>query len=164
MTAPKQPTRRDLFRAFRRGNSSDDSGKQTTPSKPESSTERFTPTRPMPTDPTPHPGIAGDTASADGSPPMPDLCESLIDDATVAQLMHDIQACAEVLEVIPKYGAQRYVGETKVSLEEAARLIKQRAVRAVQVRYRYDDAEWWDTLAVTPDGVRVVRIRHTFDR
>ena len=49
-----------------------------------------------------------------------------------------------------------------LTLADARRLLEERAVRGLQIRYRYDGADWWDTLMVLPEGWRLVRIRHEF--
>ncbi len=97
-------------------------------------------------------------------PKLPDLNQALLDWPGVEALLRDIEACTEVTEIIPKSVAQGYVPENGVlTLAEARQLLAQRAVRALQIRYRHNGAEWWDTLMVLPDGWRLVRIRHEFE-
>lgn len=111
-----------------------------------------------PADPTPPPGVEPTSEMK-----LPELNQAILDPQTLANLFRDIQSLTKVLEVIPKYAANAYVGQTSISLEEGHRLLRNRKVRAIQIRYIYEDAQWWDTLVDTPAGVRVVRIRHTFD-
>jgi hypothetical protein len=47
-------------------------------------------------------------------------------------------------------------------LADARELIATRAVRGLQLRYRYQDADWWDTLMLVGDHFRLIRIRHEF--
>lgn len=94
---------------------------------------------------------------------MPDLNQATLDWPGVEALLRDIAACAEVTEIIPKALAQGYVTEGVVlTLADARRMLEERAVRGLQIRYRYDGADWWDTLMVLPEGWRLVRIRHDF--
>jgi hypothetical protein len=94
--------------------------------------------------------------------PLPDLCRTTLDEATLDQLFRDLEHCAEIIEIIPKYSDRRMVSEPAISLTEARDLLASGQARGVQIRYRYEDAEWWDTLKVSPAGVRLVRIRHEF--
>lgn len=96
-------------------------------------------------------------------PPLPDLNQALLDEAGLAELLSDIEACTEATEIIPKQAAEGYVAENAtLTLADARRMLAARAVRAVQIRYRYDGVDWWDTLMVLPEGYRLVRIRHDF--
>ena len=120
------------------------------------------PPRPAPrqsADPTPPPGTEEDGNQMK----LPDLHQSFLDPQTLANLFRDIRVCTTVVEVIPKYAAKRMVSETSISLDEGQRLLNSGEARAVQIRYVYEGAQWWDTLINTPSGVQVVRIRHDFD-
>jgi hypothetical protein len=94
---------------------------------------------------------------------LPDLNMTLLDSAQVEQLFRDIEQCAQITEIIPKFAARGHVPETAtVTLAEARELIATRAVRGLQLRYRYEGADWWDTLMLVGDQFRLVRIRHDF--
>jgi hypothetical protein len=54
------------------------------------------------------------------------------------------------------------VTEQSLSLEQARQLLLEGRARGIQIRYHYDGADWWDTLMRTPQGIRLVRIRHEF--
>lgn len=96
-------------------------------------------------------------------PPLPELHSSTLDDAQVAQLLADIEACTELTEILPKFAAQQYVPEAAaVTLAQAREWLATRAVRGLQLRYRYDGADWWDTLMQDGNRYRIVRIRHDF--
>jgi hypothetical protein len=96
--------------------------------------------------------------------PLPELQQSILDPETFQQLFRDIAECAEVSEVIPKYGAAAYVPETgALTLAEGCAMLARNELRGLQVRYRYDNADWWDTLMKTPTGIRLTRIRHCFE-
>ncbi len=156
MNAPQSLSRRQILR----GRILDALGRRTAPTTP---TPAASPARPAPAapravpiaDPTPPPGAA----EADQRR-MPELRQSVLDPATLAALFNDLEHCAKVLEVVPKQSRHRFVEAAAVSLDEGRRMLLAGEARAVQIRYLYDNAEWWDTLIAEPAGVRIVRIRH----
>ncbi len=94
---------------------------------------------------------------------LPDLNVTLLDADQVEQLFRDIELCAQIIEIIPKFAARGHVSDTTtVTLAQARELLATRAVRGLQIRYRYEDAEWWNTLMLAGDQFRLVRIRHEF--
>ncbi|QIF04394.1 hypothetical protein [Roseimicrobium sp. ORNL1] len=99
------------------------------------------------------------------TPPLPELHGGMLTEATLAQLFDDYHNCTVVTEIIPKYGPQNHVPEkSTLTLAQAQDLLQTRGVRAMQVRYRFDSGEWWDTIMVLPEGFRLVRIRHDFEQ
>jgi hypothetical protein len=104
------------------------------------------------TEESPHPSAAGEG--------MPELTEGLLDEATLDRLFADLAACTRIFSILVKPLAREHVGsDGATTLDQARALLRARTVRGVQVRYRYQDAEWWDTLMVLPQGVRLVRVR-----
>jgi hypothetical protein len=98
-----------------------------------------------------------------GTPKLPELHNAILDAAQLEQLLVDIETCAELTEILPKYAEQQRVGDAShVTLAQARELLGTRAVRALQLRYRYENADWWDTVMIAGDRFRVVRIRHDF--
>ncbi|MBP6600523.1 MAG: hypothetical protein KA250_01885 [Verrucomicrobiales bacterium] len=99
------------------------------------------------------------------TPPLPDLQQVQFDAAELERLLRDIRACAQVTEVIPKYSATSPVPESgALSLDDGRRLLLEGGARAVQFRYRFQDADWWDTVMALPESqFRLVRIQHHFD-
>jgi len=98
------------------------------------------------------------------TPPLPDLLQSDIDEATLHQLITDIGTHTEILEIIPKH-APGYVAENPapVQLDEAWQMLVSRTVRGLQLRYRHQGKTWWDTVMPLPGGLfRIVRIEHDF--
>lgn len=94
---------------------------------------------------------------------LPELNMTLLDPEQVEQLLRDIEACTQITEIIPKYAARDHVPDTAaVTLAQARELLTSRAVRGLQLRYRYQDADWWDTLMLAGEQFRLVRIRHDF--
>ena len=106
---------------------------------------------------------AGKPSDQNPSPPLPDLNTTLLDATQLEQLLRDIELCAQINEIIPKFAARGHVPDTaSISLTQARELLASRAIRGLQLRYRYEGADWWDTVMVVGDRFRVVRIRHDF--
>lgn len=102
-------------------------------------------------------------ADVNAPPKLPDLNQATLDWPGVEALLRDIATCTQVTEIIPKAVAQGYVTDgVALTLADARCLLEERAVRGLQIRYRYEGADWWDTLMVLPEGWRLVRIRHDF--
>lgn len=97
-----------------------------------------------------------------GDPQLPALSEALLDPAILDQLLADIASCAQLLEVVVKGGSQRRASGARADLEEARRLLAGGEIRGLQLRYRFEGVEWWDTLMRAPEGIRLVRIGHTW--
>jgi len=94
---------------------------------------------------------------------LPDLNTTMLEAAQVEQLLRDIELCTQIKEIIPKFAARGQVSETaSVTLAQARELLASRAVRGLQLRYSYENADWWDTLMLVGDQFRLVRIRHDF--
>lgn len=86
------------------------------------------------------------------------LNRAVLDAATVDDLFADLAACTTVHEVLVKGAAHHPAEAGTCPLDEACRLVQEGRVRGVQIRYRWQDQEWCDTLLVTDRGVRLVRI------
>jgi len=96
---------------------------------------------------------------------LPELQQSSLDPDTLAQLFIDLATCTEIIEVIPKAAAEGYVPEAStLGLEDARQLLLSGQIRGLQIRYRYQGCQWWDTLLPDPatGGFRIVRIQHDF--
>jgi len=90
--------------------------------------------------------------------PLPELQDAVLTPDQLAALVADYEAHVRIGEVILKGAATARAMTTNPSLGEAMAALRSGAVRGVQVRYIHDGREWWDTLMVTPAGVRLVRI------
>lgn len=93
---------------------------------------------------------------------LPDVHEATLDAATEASLLNDIGALTEVLGVTLKGAATERVSERPLTLAEALDAWRSGAARGMQIRYRHQGVEWWDTLLRTPSGARLVRIAQRF--
>ena len=93
----------------------------------------------------------------DDPKPLPDLHEEILSADQVRQLFADIAEHAELIEIGVR-GAVPDVQPTE--LDEARTIVETRAARGVQLRYRYQGAQWWDTLMIEAEGVRLIRIQH----
>lgn len=91
---------------------------------------------------------------------LPELTQAVLEPEVLEQYFRDLEQCAGILDILPKFGAQVQVGAASGwGLGEARDAVLNGRVRGVQIRYRYDGAEWWDTLLCQPAGVRIVRMR-----
>lgn len=92
----------------------------------------------------------------------PELQQAELDSATFEQLFVDLMAHAEVLGISAKGGATRYAGADSLDLPLARAALLAGTVRGVQIRYRYQDSEWWDTILALNGVFRLVRTRPDF--
>lgn len=92
----------------------------------------------------------------------PRMSDAVLDEEELRALWRDLRLLGTVDEVVVKAGAGRVEEAGSYTLDDAERMIRERSVRGVQVRYRHDGAVWWDTLMIMPGGVRLVRVRHEF--
>lgn len=93
---------------------------------------------------------------------LPRMSDAVLSEDELGALWRDLRSLGTIDEVVVKAGAGRVEGDSKHTLDDAERMIRERSVRGVQVRYRHNGAVWWDTLMIVPSGVRLVRIRHAF--
>jgi hypothetical protein len=92
-------------------------------------------------------------------PPLPPLQETTLDEGMLDALFLDVGALGQLLSVVvrPREGLAR---PTRPSLERAREALRSGEALGVQLRYRHQGSEWWDTLMPAPGGVRLVRIAH----
>ncbi len=79
-----------------------------------------------------------------------------LDEATLEQLFIDLTSLTEILQVMVKGGGTDHAGDCDV---ESGRRALLAGARGMQIRYRWQDAMWLDTLMRTAQGVRIVRTR-----
>ena len=94
---------------------------------------------------------------------LPSLQQAVLDAATLARLVSDIQGLTEVDEVLLKGGSSAMASTQRRTLADAVDALQQGHVLGVQVRYRYQGQAWWDTLLRAPQGIRLVRIAHDLE-
>ena len=88
---------------------------------------------------------------------MPEMREGQLDTAQVDQLFSDFASCTQVLAILEKGGQQDHSKSNNTDLSVARDRFLNREVLAVQIRYRFENAEWIDTLLHSPTGIRAVR-------
>ncbi len=96
---------------------------------------------------------------ADG-PPMPEMCDATLSSDDVANLFADLAACTQILAVQEKGSEQSYAAPGPAQLESAMGRLLTGDVRALQIRYVYQEREWTDTLMNLPIGIRLIRCQH----
>ena len=93
-------------------------------------------------------------------PPVPLMVDGVIDATTLRQLFADLATSATVIGVREKSGSTTYTSADEPTPDAALARLLSGSAKAVQVRYRFDDAEWTDTILAVQQGFRVVRCRH----
>ncbi len=96
-------------------------------------------------------------------PTLPQLHQSRLTPEMLHALFRDLESCTEVLAVMPKAGPG-YVTPTDIGLKEGEALLTNGQVRGLQIRYRYQNEEWWDTLIVRDDQIYITRIQQNFNQ
>ena len=97
---------------------------------------------------------------------LPPMREALLSQQQVDELFNDIEHLAtDVLLMQRRTTAARdrataAKADTATSLQVARASLCSGSIPRVQIRYRWQDSLWIDTLEVKPDGFRLVRIAH----
>lgn len=89
---------------------------------------------------------------------LPELREAVLDAAMLDELVRDLAALTSVHEVLLRGAPQELSSRAQRDVLELPPLLATGQIRAAQVRYRYDDKDWCDTLLATDAGVRLVRM------
>ncbi len=172
-STPSQPNRRDWFRLFKPPESSTTRRESTHPTVDENDAAPRDARKPISNRP-----IIG--ASAAGLQPvaapvnhdgmdlskLPPMREALLDSNEVQQLFADVAAYGSdilLMERQASAGRQPAVSAdstTSTRLQLARDGILSDRIQRIQIRYRWSDASWIDTLETRPDGFRLVRIAH----
>lgn len=93
---------------------------------------------------------------------LPEVHEATLDASTERSLFTDIETLTELLGVTLKGAPTEMVQEGPLTLDEALAVWRAGGARGLQIRYRHQGVEWWDTLMRTPGGTRLVRIAQRF--
>lgn len=94
--------------------------------------------------------------------PLPELHQTVLDSDTLSALIADLKACATILAVMPKAGPG-YVAPKNIELEEGAKLLERGELRGLQIRYEYQNEEWWDTLINRDGNIHITRIQQNYN-
>lgn len=95
---------------------------------------------------------------------LPPVHEGLVDAATLAALLDDIEATGAVRSVTVRAGRTAEPPRGASALGQVRADLLAGRVPAVQLRYRHDGREWCDTILARPGGAwRVVRIPSPFE-
>lgn len=90
-------------------------------------------------------------------PPVPAMWQADLDATALEQLFADLTASAEVLSLQGKAGAGRCASAEPLTLASARERLTSREIAGVQIRYRFENREWIDTLLRVGHGFRLVR-------
>ena len=90
---------------------------------------------------------------------FPALNDAVLDIEKLTALFRDYRECTVIGEILAKPGPGYVPTGSQPSLGQAEELLQTRAVRGVQIRYRYGESNWCDTLMPVADGIRLVRIQ-----
>lgn len=93
--------------------------------------------------------------------PLPPVHVADIDAEKLRELFSDVDLLCDDLEIVIKRTAEGHVEPGPcTSLTDAMSQLVTGAALGVQLRYRFEGADWWDTLMRTTAGFRLVRIQH----
>ena len=113
--------------------------------------------RPRPEMPAPAPAVDEPPVRNED---LPELGDAMVDPATLEQLFFDLEHATEIVSVtLKELGARRATAHA-IPLQHARARLVAGDVDGIQIRYRYDGGEWWDTLMRVGGGIRLIRIRH----
>ena len=91
--------------------------------------------------------------------PLPTIWDKLLDSNTLDQYFKDLVTHAEIISVQQKQSPMEYVHENTMDLSVAREKVMSGDARAVQIRYRFEEQEWCDTLMQHASGVKLVRMQ-----
>lgn len=92
---------------------------------------------------------------------LPQVLAGTIDHATLEALFADIVATGGLLAVVQRRGRMADPPRGPCALDEARQALLEGRVNGVQLRYRHQGREWWDTVkAAGPGTWQVVRVAH----
>jgi hypothetical protein len=96
---------------------------------------------------------------------LPPMREAFLSEEQVRQLFADIEAFASEVLLMQRLAGSAHATASATSATEQLRTAQQSLltgeIARVQIRYRWEDSHWIDTLARRDSDVRLVRIAHT---
>ena len=93
---------------------------------------------------------------------LAELTHSTLDNLTLQRLLEDLTSLTEILEVTTKGGEFCRAKRSPQTLGLAVEALQAGQIRGVQIRYRWQQEEWLDTLLAGPAGLRIVRVKVEF--
>ena len=110
---------------------------------------------------TPDGALMGCGSGQDGAPQMPDLWQGVLQGEALATYLADLEQVQQLTATFSG-GPGRMAAEPRAMAPDGAAALVRAGVR-VQLRYRYEGGEWWDTLmplrAADGPAVKLVRIK-----
>lgn len=95
---------------------------------------------------------------------LPPMREAFLCEEQVRQLFADIEAFASEILLMQRLACSVRASASAMSAAEQLGTAQQSllagAISRVQIRYRWDDSQWIDTLERRDSGIRLVRIAH----
>ncbi len=88
-----------------------------------------------------------------------EVFEGTLDGPDLTRVLRDIELCADVIEVRVKGGPQDYADANDCSFAQGSALLRDGRAVGLQIRYRHDGTEWWDTILRGGGGYRLIRTR-----
>ena len=97
--------------------------------------------------------------------PIPALFEGELDDARLNAYFEELQSVGPV-EVRTKGASREFtvVVPVNLNLDIARTQLLCGEVRMLQLRYRHEGCDWWDTLIAGAVTTRLVRVRYDFNQ
>ena len=95
---------------------------------------------------------------------LPPMCESLLSKEQIEQLFSDIELLASNVLLMQRLpNAQRTSASSVASADQLKTVMLSLVagtIARVQIRYRWEESNWIDTLERSENGFRLVRIQH----
>jgi hypothetical protein len=86
------------------------------------------------------------------------MSDAILGRDQLAALFDDYRACAADLQIQLKAGPGFALPHRAPSLDDAEAMLLAGNIRGLQLRYRFGEQNWCDTLMPLPSGARLVRI------
>ena len=95
---------------------------------------------------------------------LPPMREAILSYEDVRQLFSDIESLGSDILLMQKSPRSRHASASKATAAEQLRAAQETlltgSIPRVQIRYRWKDSNWIDTLENREDSVRLIRIAH----
>ena len=104
------------------------------------------------------PGMKKTSGQSSAPPSLVELDEVILTGAELQDMVTMLDRRSEQIVVRVKRSADSLTHET-VTLRQLAPLLLRKQVFGAQIQYSYKSGRWLDTLVVTMEGVRLVRVQ-----